>query len=236
MKLALVILQISALMPSYCVAQETLNCKPRHFTGAVTDLAGRRVPEPLITVESESRRSTFRANKSGKFEVDLVKGFYTFTIQADGFKRLIVTDLQVTDSSLSHTFPLEVGACSDCFWVIADESSSKNQAMYAYEDPAIRAPAITNKPQAEYTEQALIHKFEGTVELEAVLTSSGEVSQIRSLGSVPYGLTESAIAAARKIQFKPAELRGRKASVYYQLEYSFSWRDIDRSFLSRCTQ
>ena len=58
--------------------------------------------------------------------------------------------------------------------------------------------------------------------LRAVFSSSGEVIQIRALNTLPFGLTERAIAAARLIRFVHAMKNGRPVSVFMQLEYNFN--------------
>jgi outer membrane biosynthesis protein TonB len=39
---------------------------------------------------------------------------------------------------------------------------------------------------------------------------------------LPYGLTEQAIAAARKLKFVPAMKDGKNVSMWIQLEYNFN--------------
>ena len=58
--------------------------------------------------------------------------------------------------------------------------------------------------------------------LRVVFSSAGEVSQIRAVRTLPYGLTEKAIAAARQIKFVPAMKSGHPVSVFMQLEYNFN--------------
>jgi hypothetical protein len=48
------------------------------------------------------------------------------------------------------------------------------------------------------------------------------VVQIRAVHTLPFGLTERAIAAARQIKFVPAIKGGRPVSVFMQLEYNFN--------------
>jgi TonB family protein len=81
---------------------------------------------------------------------------------------------------------------------------------------------LLSKPEPQYTEEARLHQVSGTVVLRAVFSSSGEVIQIRALRTLPFGLTERAIAAARQIQFLPAVKGGRPVSVAMQLEYNFN--------------
>lgn len=78
------------------------------------------------------------------------------------------------------------------------------------------------KPEPQYTEDARKNQVTGTVVLKVVFASSGEVVQIRAVRSLPFGLTERAIAAARQIRFEPAKRDGRAVSVAMQLEYNFN--------------
>lgn len=78
------------------------------------------------------------------------------------------------------------------------------------------------KPEPQYTEEARRNQVVGTVTLRAIFSSSGEVVQIRALNTLPFGLTERAIAAARQIKFVPALKNGHPVSVRMQLEYNFN--------------
>jgi TonB family protein len=62
----------------------------------------------------------------------------------------------------------------------------------------------------------------GHVVLRVVFSRSGEVTNIRAVQTLPFGLTERAIAAARQIRFRPATLDGRAVNVWMQLEYNFN--------------
>ena len=81
---------------------------------------------------------------------------------------------------------------------------------------------LLSKPEPQYTEEARRNQVSGTVVLRAVFSSSGEVVQIRALRTLPFGLTERAISAARQIQFTPALRGGQPVSVAMQLEYNFN--------------
>lgn len=78
------------------------------------------------------------------------------------------------------------------------------------------------KPEPQYTEEARQNQITGTVMLRVVFSSTGEVSQIRAVHTLPFGLTERAIAAARQIKFVPAMKGGHPVSVFMQLEYNFN--------------
>src|SRR6185295_6538348 len=62
---------------------------------------------------------------------------------------------------------------------------------------------LLSKPEPQYTEEARRNQISGTVVLRVVFSSTGEVLQIRAVRTLPFGLTERAIAAARQIKFTP---------------------------------
>jgi TonB family protein len=98
------------------------------------------------------------------------------------------------------------------------------------EDPdrVYPAPQVTErarvlaKPEPQYTEDARRNQITGSVVLRVVFSRTGEVTNIRAIHALPFGLTERAIAAARQIRFRPATKDGRLVNVYMQLEYNFN--------------
>ncbi|MFL6254405.1 MAG: TonB family protein [Pyrinomonadaceae bacterium] len=81
---------------------------------------------------------------------------------------------------------------------------------------------ITFKPEPGFTEEARKNNVTGTVRLRAILSASGEVSNISLIKGLPDGLTEKAMAAARQIKFRPAQKDGHIVSQYVVLEYNFN--------------
>jgi protein TonB len=95
-------------------------------------------------------------------------------------------------------------------------------------DRIYSAPLVTErarvlaKPEPQYTEDARRNQITGSVVLRVVFSRTGEVTGIRAIHALPFGLTERAIAAARQIRFRPAIRDGRPVNVYMQLEYNFN--------------
>ena len=81
---------------------------------------------------------------------------------------------------------------------------------------------VTFKPEPQYSEEARKNQITGSVVLSVVFSRSGEVTNIRAIKPLPDGLTERAIAAARRIQFLPATKDGHPVNVHMQLEYNFN--------------
>ncbi len=93
--------------------------------------------------------------------------------------------------------------------------------IYGPREVTVKA-RITFKPEAQYTEDARRNQITGTVVLRAVLASNGTITGIKAVNTLPNGLTEQAIAAAKKIKFVPAQRDGRAVSQYIQIEYNFN--------------
>jgi TonB family protein len=81
---------------------------------------------------------------------------------------------------------------------------------------------LISKTEPVYTASAKEAQIAGTVVLKVVLSSNGYVTNIRVVQGLPYGLTEQAIAAARKLKFVPAMKDGKNVSMWIQLEYNFN--------------
>ena len=106
---------------------------------------------------------------------------------------------------------------------VANQASDEkcDGAVYEAKDVSQRA-RIRDKPLPKYTEAARKHNVNGTVALTAVLCRSGRVTDIQVTRGLPFGLTESAIDAAEKTKFEPAQKDGEAVSQRTQLEYNFS--------------
>lgn len=93
--------------------------------------------------------------------------------------------------------------------------------VYAAPQVSERARVIA-KPEPQYTEDARRNQITGSVVLRVIFSRTGEVTNIRAIQALPFGLTERAIVAARLIRFRPATKDGRPVNVYMQLEYNFN--------------
>jgi TonB family protein len=81
---------------------------------------------------------------------------------------------------------------------------------------------VISKPRPSYTDKARHSNTQGTVVLRVTFLSNGGVGSISPTKELPDGLTEQAIAAARKIAFLPAIADGLPITVTKQVEYTFS--------------
>src|SRR5262249_31690314 len=83
-------------------------------------------------------------------------------------------------------------------------------------------PTILYRDKSQYTQESNDYKVECSVILSAVFGVDGRIGALRSFQLFPYGLTQSAIIAAKKMRFEPAMKDGRPVSVRGNLEFMFS--------------
>ncbi len=81
---------------------------------------------------------------------------------------------------------------------------------------------ILHKPRPQYTDEARSNGTEGTVVLRVTFLASGQIGSVQPVKELGDGLTEQAIAAARRLQFEPAIRNGTPLTVTKMVEYTFS--------------
>ncbi len=80
---------------------------------------------------------------------------------------------------------------------------------------------ILTKPRPSYTEIARRYNLNGTVRLRVTFLSDGKIGAITPVNRLPFGLTNSAIIAARQIRFSPAIKNNTPVTVAKVVEYNF---------------
>jgi protein TonB len=69
---------------------------------------------------------------------------------------------------------------------------------------SVRAPRVITEVKPKYTNDALLHKIQGTVVLELVVTSDERPSRIKIVQSLdPEGLDDQAVAPVAQWRFEP---------------------------------
>jgi TonB family protein len=84
-----------------------------------------------------------------------------------------------------------------------------------------KSAQIREMSAADSTAAARAAKAKGDVRLRIVLATDGKVKYVFPIKSLGYGLTESAINAARQIKFEPALRNGKPASEFFTVVYEF---------------
>jgi TonB family protein len=106
-----------------------------------------------------------------------------------------------------------------------DTDSQQTEKIYLPNEVDVKLK-IKEKIKAQYTENARRNCVNGKVLLKVVFTSSGNIGDVEVVKGLPEGLSESAVEAAHKIKFEPAQKDGQKVSVSAKVEYDFDFSRI----------
>lgn len=82
-------------------------------------------------------------------------------------------------------------------------------------------PRVLRRVEPVYPPAALKIRAEDFVVLELIINTEGAVQSVKALREAPWGMTDSAIKAAREWVFEPSTLNGRPVSIRYQLTIRF---------------
>jgi TonB family protein len=85
-------------------------------------------------------------------------------------------------------------------------------------------PALLVSPKPLYTEEARKNKIQGVVRARVLVSADGGVQQVRLTSHLPDGLDEQAIAAMRKMKFRPAMRAGQPVAFWVPVEVEFNLR------------
>ena len=118
---------------------------------------------------------------------------------------------------------IEIG--SGAKWMIGDRPSAdetREMADREQADDSSERVRFIYKPVPRYTDTARINNIEGEAELRVTFLANGTIGGISPVKGLPHGLTEQAIAAARKLVFLPARRKGQRFSSTMIVNYRFS--------------
>ncbi len=89
-------------------------------------------------------------------------------------------------------------------------------------DIIIEPFTLVAKTKARYTDTARQANVQGTVTLRVVFLANGGVGAINIITSLPHGLTEQAIVAAKKMVFLPKKVKGIPVALARPVSYTFN--------------
>ncbi|MGO8719437.1 MAG: energy transducer TonB [Acidobacteriaceae bacterium] len=85
----------------------------------------------------------------------------------------------------------------------------------------VRPPIILFEPQAEFSDQARMAKYQGLCVVELVVDAKGMPRDAKVIRPLGMGLDEKALDAVRQYRFKPATLNGRPVAVRMDISIDF---------------
>jgi periplasmic protein TonB len=104
------------------------------------------------------------------------------------------------------------------------ETDSIDELVVSAKEVDARA-VITAKPKPSYTKEARRNGVQGFVTLKVLLSARSKIARVKIVKGLPAGLTENAIRAACKMEFKPAMKDGQPVAQWLTAEYVFRLAD-----------
>ena len=85
----------------------------------------------------------------------------------------------------------------------------------------VTAPSVLYKVDPEYTEEARLAKYQGTVVVSAEIGTDGLAYNMRAIRGLGLGLDEKAIEAISQWKFRPGSKNGQPVPVMATIEVNF---------------
>ncbi len=88
----------------------------------------------------------------------------------------------------------------------------------------VKQPVLQKKVEPPYPEIARRARIQGVVILEAVITKTGTVEEVKVLRALNPVLDQAAINAVKQWKYQPAMLNGKPVKVYFTVTVNFTLR------------
>jgi TonB family protein len=85
----------------------------------------------------------------------------------------------------------------------------------------VTAPAVLSKVEPEYTEEARLAKYQGTVVVSTEIGPDGIAQGMKVIRGLGLGLDEQAVKAISQWKFKPGAKDGQPVPVMATIEVNF---------------
>ena len=84
-----------------------------------------------------------------------------------------------------------------------------------------QAPVLTDRVKPEYTPEMIENRISGVVQARLLVDTDGRVKDVEVTQDLGFGSRESAVAAFRKLRFKPAMRGAEPVAVWIRMKYRF---------------
>lgn len=136
----------------------------------------------------------------------------------------LVVGISMSSTTAGGSFAIGVGNTT---YGKADKPTDPSQVK-AYRAPKYvppggsdTQPEVASEVKLPYPPEAKANEVEGTVVLRVTVDEDGNVTDVKVIKGLGYGLDEASVAAMRKFKFKPAMKDGE--AVGTSITYNYSW-------------
>ena len=162
-----------------------------------------------IAGQGDPRRNTVTVASSGSFDLPEGAGKGNGTGGSHGVTG-VIRSAGFSDSMPSNAPVRATRNVAPSGFASTVAPATSTAALPSSEKKPFLLPVeIVYKPRPVYTEEARRRRVEGEVLLDVVFEASGSLHVNRVVKGLGYGLDDNALAAARRIQFRPARRDGQ---------------------------
>jgi len=204
-------------------------CTPKRFGRSALEERLKEVrgtdPANVETVESKNGGDihVFSSDVSSRWLIPDMANDHWVELAIYHRPGVIVDDSKFTNSlDLFGGQGKEIGDGSPTTLGDAGVDTSSTSTPPNIKDPANEALRVIAKPKAAYTDVARRQNEQGHVTLKIVFLANGGVGTVTVVEGLNYGLTENAVAAAKKVVFLPKKVNGVPVTVVMTFQYGFN--------------
>lgn len=99
-----------------------------------------------------------------------------------------------------------------------NDGSQKNQNQI----PETKPLNIISKPRPKYTDFARFYEITGNIRTRVTFRSDGTIGSVTPVTKLPFGLTNSAVDAAKQMRFEPYSVKGKPMSITKVVVFNFT--------------
>jgi TonB family protein len=198
--------------------------------GVVVDPTGAVMPRVTVAAVNagSGRREVQLTTENGGFAFSLPEGKYMLEAAAPGFKSSVAQVAQLSSVEPIHmTIKLQIGGISESLKVRASDGPQgrtnppPNPGGPVRVSAAVMAGAAVSQVPPIYPPDAKANHVQGTVVLSAVISTMGDVEELRVV-SGPAELQASALNAVKQWKYRPYLLNGNAVAVTATINVNYS--------------
>lgn len=213
-------------IPDYCTEKEKFD--ESNFKNYLKEMQTRPDFESVKSAEKSDFKffkfeKTYGSHKYSTWILDDYKNFRWFEFTISTFKEKEIDEIKFVESLKfkADKSAIEINAGSP---VVLGDADFKQNSLIDKNKQNTRSSALhlILKPKPKYTDEARENNISGDVRMRVTFLPNGAIGSVSPVTNLPYGLTEQAIEAAKKMAFLPQRQNDIKVAVTRVVVYTFS--------------
>lgn len=230
MRTALALTAVCAVLVLVTVKTQAQTGAAR-LAGSVLDASGAAIPDAEVLLISKSGKEITRSGPDGKYSFSGIPGGeYTVEVRARGFAMLSKAGVRLVETEARQLdLPLQIGRISETLTITGKRPPASATATAPVAMPQrirvggnIQATKVLKMARPQYPQHLQQQGVEGTVLLEGIIGTEGNILSLRSVNSlVNPELTKAAMDAVSQWRYQPTLLNGQPVEVITMITVNY---------------